>query len=44
MNTAMTMTPGMSALKTRLQTTWKSGDYDVFAKYLEKGALESSPA
>ena len=35
-----TMTPEMSALKTRLKTTWESGDYGVFAKYLEKGALE----
>ncbi len=34
------MTPEMSALKTRLKTTWESGDYGVFAKYLEKGALE----
>jgi 2-polyprenyl-3-methyl-5-hydroxy-6-metoxy-1,4-benzoquinol methylase len=30
----------MSALKTRLKTTWESGDYGAFAKYLEKGALE----
>ena len=36
----MTMTPEMSALKTRLKSTWESGDYGVFAKYLEKGALE----
>jgi len=35
-----TMTPEMNALKTRLKTTWESGDYGVFAKYLEKGALE----
>ena len=33
------MTPEMSALKTRLKTIWESGDYGVFAKYLEKGAL-----
>jgi hypothetical protein len=45
-NTTMTMTmtttltPEMSTLKTRLKTTWESGDYGVFAKYLEKGALE----
>lgn len=38
--TATTMTPDMSALKTRLKATWESGDYGVFAKYLEKGALE----
>ena len=35
-----TMTPEMSALKTRLKSTWESGDYGVFAQYLEKGALE----
>src|SRR5687767_15887594 len=35
-----TMTPEMSALKTSLKSTWESGDYGVFAKYLEKGALE----
>jgi SAM-dependent methyltransferase len=38
--TTTTMTPDMSALKTRLKATWESGDYGVFAKYLEKGALE----
>jgi SAM-dependent methyltransferase len=36
----LTMTPEMGALKTRLKTTWESGDYGVFAKYLEPGALE----
>lgn len=40
MSTVTTTTPEMSALKTRLKTTWESGDYGVFAKYLEKGALE----
>src|SRR5687767_4913967 len=40
MGTATTMTPEMSTLKTRLKTTWECGDYGVFAKYLEKGALE----
>lgn len=35
-----TMTQEMSALKARLKTVWESGDYGVFAKYLEKGALE----
>src|SRR6266481_992398 len=38
--TTTTMTPEMSALKTRLKSTWESGDYGVFARYLEKGALE----
>jgi hypothetical protein len=40
MNTPPTMTPEMSTLKTRLKTTWESGDYGVFATYLEKGAIE----
>jgi SAM-dependent methyltransferase len=35
-----TMTPEMSALKSRLKTTWESGDYGVFAKPMEKGAIE----
>src|SRR4029077_12883351 len=35
-----TLTPEMSALKTRLKTTWESGDYGVFARFLEQGALE----
>jgi SAM-dependent methyltransferase len=34
------MTPDMAALKTRLKSTWEAGDYGVFAKYLEPGALE----
>jgi len=34
------MPPEMLALKTRLKTTWESGDYGLFAKYLEPGALE----
>ena len=34
------MTPEMEALKTRLKSTWEAGDYGVFAKYLEPGALE----
>lgn len=40
MTTEAAIAPEMSALKTRLKTTWESGDYGVFAKYLEKGALE----
>jgi SAM-dependent methyltransferase len=40
MTMTTTLTPEMSTLKTRLKTTWESGDYGVFAKYLEKGALE----
>lgn len=34
------LNPEMTALKTRLKATWESGDYGVFAKFLEKGALE----
>ena len=34
------MTPEMGRLKTRLKATWESGDYGVFAKYLERGALD----
>jgi len=30
----------MQALKTRLKATWESGDYGVFARYLEPGALD----
>lgn len=29
----------MQALKARLKATWESGDYGVFARYLEPGAL-----
>ncbi|HEY2927957.1 class I SAM-dependent methyltransferase [Piscinibacter sp.] len=34
------MTPEMQGLKTRLKAVWMAGDYGVFAKYLEPGALE----
>lgn len=37
---ASTMTADMEALKAKLKTTWMSGDYGHFAKYLERGALE----
>lgn len=33
-------TPEMAALKARLKSTWEAGDYGIFAKYLEPGALE----
>lgn len=33
-------TPEMQSLKSRLKTTWMSGDYGHFATYLEPGALE----
>lgn len=34
------ITPEMSALKSRLKATWESGDYGIFAKYMETGAFE----
>ena len=41
MTGTMTQTSSeMQALKTRLKVTWESGDYGVFARYLEPGALE----
>jgi SAM-dependent methyltransferase len=40
MHNTMEIAPEMSALKTRLKAIWESGDYGVFATYLEKGALE----
>ena len=36
----MTMTLEMESLKTRLRTTWMSGDYGYFAKYLLPGAMD----
>jgi SAM-dependent methyltransferase len=38
--TTTNMAPEMEALKGRLKAIWESGDYGVFAKYLEPGALE----
>ena len=35
-----TVSPEMQALKTRLKAVWMSGDYGVFAKYLEPGAID----
>jgi SAM-dependent methyltransferase len=34
------LTPEMEALKVRLKTTWNSGDYGTFARYMEPGALK----
>jgi SAM-dependent methyltransferase len=34
------MTPEMEALKSRLKTTWMSGDYGYFSRYLEPGAMD----
>src|SRR5258708_38385069 len=36
----MTMTTEMESLKTRLRTTWMSGDYGYFAKFLLPGAMD----
>lgn len=33
------LSPEMTGLKAKLKATWESGDYGVFAKYLEPGAL-----
>lgn len=40
-STQSTTTPSsdMQALKARLKATWESGDYGLFARYLEPGAL-----
>jgi SAM-dependent methyltransferase len=35
---AIQNTPEMSDLKARLKTTWMTGDYDVFARFMERGA------
>jgi SAM-dependent methyltransferase len=35
-----TITTEMDTLKARLKSTWMAGDYGVFAKYLEPGALQ----
>src|SRR5947209_833326 len=35
-----TLTPEMESLKARLKSTWMSGDYGTFAKFLEPGAIE----
>jgi SAM-dependent methyltransferase len=37
--TVSEMSSELRALKVRLKATWESGDYGVFAKYLEPGAL-----
>ncbi len=34
------LTPELEALKAKLKATWMAGDYGIFAKYLEPGALE----
>lgn len=34
------LSPEMETLKAKLKSTWEAGNYGVFAKYLEPGALE----
>ena len=36
----MTLAPEMEALKSRLRTTWNSGDYATFAEPMQIGAME----
>jgi ubiquinone/menaquinone biosynthesis C-methylase UbiE len=36
----MTNAPSIEMIKARIKATWESGDYGVFAKYLEPGAFE----
>lgn len=36
----MSATPDMDTIKARMKATWMAGDYGVFARYLEPGALE----
>jgi ubiquinone/menaquinone biosynthesis C-methylase UbiE len=40
MTSSNTLTSDMRTLKSRLKAVWESGDYGMFAKYLEKGAIE----
>ncbi|HYX34687.1 MAG TPA: class I SAM-dependent methyltransferase [Oligoflexus sp.] len=40
MDPTPTPSPEISNLKARLKATWEAGDYGIFAKHLEKGALE----
>ncbi|MDT7044039.1 class I SAM-dependent methyltransferase [Candidatus Nitronereus thalassa] len=36
----MTNTPNIEAVKSKMKSTWESGDYGAFAKYMEPGAIE----
>jgi SAM-dependent methyltransferase len=38
--TQAALAPEMDALKKKLKHVWESGDYGIFARYLEKGAIE----
>ena len=35
-------TEDFEQLKTRLQTTWMTGDYDIFSRFMEKDATQST--
>jgi len=37
-------TADLDQLKSRLKSTWMTGDYDVFARYMEKDARGVLPA
>lgn len=37
------MTEEMTQLKLRLKTTWMTGDYERFARFMEPGAQEFCP-
>jgi cyclopropane fatty-acyl-phospholipid synthase-like methyltransferase len=36
--TASQMTTSLDEVKARLRATWMSGDYDLFSRFMEKGA------
>ena len=38
--TQTAIAPEMDALKTKLKKVWEAGDYGVFARYMESGAIE----
>jgi ubiquinone/menaquinone biosynthesis C-methylase UbiE len=40
MNDTTVIAPEMAALKTKLKSTWESGDYDHFSNFLKPGAYE----
>lgn len=36
----MTDTPNIEAVKSKMKSTWEAGNYGIFAKYMEPGAVE----
>ena len=36
----MTNTSNIETVKSKMKSTWESGDYGTFAKYMEPGAIE----